>query len=112
MLMEVSNLFANDAGGKAPLHWAVKNKNVEITKLLTKDGTNIDGRGADNSLRNKTSLMIAADEHKDTEIINILLESGADGSIEYEGKTAFDYIKNNEHLKDTEAFWNLNDAQF
>ena len=47
------------------------------------------------------------------EVIPLLIESGADGSIKNsEGKKAIDFAKENETLKETEAYWALMDVSF
>ena len=57
------------------------------------------------------SLCVGSNENPD--IITILIESGADGKMtDSEGKTAFDYSKDNENLKDTNAYSQLSDARF
>jgi hypothetical protein len=46
-------------------------------------------------------------------VIGCLLENGADGTLRsLEGKTAFDYVKENPYLKETEEFWMLSDARY
>ena len=57
----------------------------------------------------RTPLMYVAKEIEDEEIaknmIDVLLEFGADGALTcMEGKTAFDYAKENDKLKDTDAY--------
>ena len=43
----------------------------------------------------------------------ILLNYGADGTAQSnEGKTAFDYAKENSETKGAKAYWDLNDARF
>ncbi len=46
------------------------------------------------------------------EVIKALLNAGADGKLKSsEGKTAFDYVKENLDIKDTEAYWLLSDVR-
>ncbi len=46
-------------------------------------------------------------------VITVLTESGADpGARDDDGKVPFDYAKDNEALKGTEAYWLLNEARF
>jgi len=57
--------------------------------------------------------MCAAGANQNPEVIKVLLEAGADGKIRCKnGKTAFDYAKENKHLQNTEVYWLLNDAQY
>lgn len=93
------------------LHQAVYNENLDIIKLLIEDyGAGVDGlRYTTKSV--KTPLMIAA-EMGNKEIVNYLLDQGANGSIKYEGKTAYDYFKEHEEFEDSNTYWRLNDAQY
>ncbi len=71
--------------------------------------------GADVNIRTvekSTPLMYAARWNQNPEVIKALLKAGADGKARScAGKTAFDYAEMNEHIKDTEVYWLLNDAQ-
>ena len=45
--------------------------------------------------------------------IQVLLDVGADVKAkDEEGKTPWDYAQENDELKDTKAYWALNDAQY
>ncbi|MGM0445744.1 MAG: ankyrin repeat domain-containing protein [Bacillota bacterium] len=93
------------------LHQAAFNENLEIVKLLIEDyDAGVDGLSYTDDII-KTPLMIAAEKGNE-KIVNYLLDAGADGSIEYEGKTAYDYFKENEELEETDTYWRLNDAQY
>ena len=47
------------------------------------------------------------------EICSILIEAGADvNAKDNYGKKAIDYAKENDALKDTDAYWKLHDASF
>ena len=42
-----------------------------------------------------------------------LLEAGADGSLrDIFGNTAFFYAEQNDKIRDTDAYWSLNEARF
>ena len=57
--------------------------------------------------------MTAAAFNANPEVITALLKLGADPKAkDSSGKTALDYAKENEKLKNTDAFWKLNDASF
>lgn len=57
----------------------------------------------------KTPLMYAAEYASSTQIIKLLLDSGAITSIRNsEGKTAFDYAQTNNSLEKDEIYWSLN----
>ena len=56
-----------------------------------------------------TPLMYAAKYSSSTEVIKLLLDNGAKNStINSEGKTAFDYAKNNPKLTKDSTYWKLN----
>ena len=60
-----------------------------------------------------TPLHVAAAENANPSVILALLKAGADpGAGDDAGKTPFDYAKDNEALKGTEAYWLLNEARF
>ena len=60
-----------------------------------------------------TPLMWAAMNNTNPEVITALLKAGAKKKKKsLEGKTAFDYAKDNPNIKDTAAYWALNNARF
>ena len=60
-----------------------------------------------------TPLMVAALDTENPDIIITILDAGADGKARDEDdKTAFDWTQKNKHLKGTDAYSRLNDAQF
>ncbi len=61
--------------------------------------------------KGQTPLMYACQYGKSTEVIKQLLDAGADASMKDEnGKTAFDYAKNNKNLEHNDIYWMLNGA--
>ena len=57
----------------------------------------------------KTPLMYAALHSKSTEILKILIQNGALTTVKtVDGKTAFDFAKENKNLEHDEIFWSLN----
>jgi ankyrin repeat protein len=102
------NAKAED-GFTALIASAMHNKDLEIMKILIKAGADINAR-ADYGL---TALMVAAGYNKNPEVITVLLKAGANAKIKSKGgKTAFDYAKDNEHIKGTEVYWKLNQLQY
>lgn len=98
-----------DTPGRTALHQAVYDENYKLVKILIGAGIDVNIRGDDG----KTSLIMAAEYNTSTEIIEYLLDAGADGSLKYDGKTAFDYYEENENLKNnTDLYWKLNDSQY
>ena len=71
--------------------------------------------GADPNARmggNGTPLHVAALESSNPSVIVALIEGGADiGARDDDGMTAFDYAKENEALKGTDAYWLLNEGR-
>jgi ankyrin repeat protein len=60
-----------------------------------------------------TPLMLAAEYNENPAVVITLLNAGADGTIKSsEGETAFDYAQQNQKLKGTKAYWDLNNARF
>ena len=59
------------------------------------------------------SIMYAASTNTNPEIVITLLKYGANSKIKDKyGKTAWDLIQDNEDLKNTKAYWELNDKRF
>ena len=70
---------------------------------------------ADVMARNKLSYtpLHAAACYGSPATVQDLLDAGADARAKDDGdKTPWDYAQNNEKLKNTKAFWALNDAQY
>ena len=60
-----------------------------------------------------TPLHIAAKANSDPTIITILLDAGADAAArDRKGKTPWDYARESESLKGTDAYWRLNEGRF
>ena len=88
--------------GGTPLTWAAAcNDNSTVIKALIREGAEVNARG----MGGMTPLMCAARENTSPTIIKILLDSGADGRLKSnEGKTAFDYAKENQAIRDSEVY--------
>lgn len=83
--------------------------NPEVITMLLEAGADVTARAN----FGWTPLMVAARYTDNPEVITVLLEAGADGTLTSdEGKTAFNYAEENDHLKNTKQYWKLNDAQY
>lgn len=101
---------ARDENGLTPLHRAAAfNSNPEIIQALVR-------LGADINARNKydwTPLHLAAFKNPNPQVVLVLLDLGADPKARTsDGKTAWDLIQKNPKLKNTPAYWKLNDLRF
>ena len=105
-----ADVNARNEDGDTPLIRAsLANPNPDVITALINAGADINARDKGG----RTPLILAAKENKNSEIISVLLEAGADAKHkDKDGKTALDYVKLNEALKDTNAYWDLNDASF
>jgi hypothetical protein len=57
--------------------------------------------------------MHAARFHVNPNVVIALLDAGADGKLrDPDGKTAFDHAQESGALRNTDAYWRLNDARF
>ena len=104
------NVNAKDSEGMTSLMIAAfKNTNPEVIKALVKVGADIHVRDKDGF----TSLMFASWLNSNPEVTTTLLELGARPKESNNlGKMAIDYAKDNETLKNTAAYWQLNDVSY
>ena len=68
---------------------------------------------ASNNHDGDPSLFDAVVLENSPDMLSALIEAGADSKArDLHGLTAFDYAKENEHIKNSKAYWQLNDAQY
>jgi len=78
------------------------NTNPEIIKLLIRAGANVNVEYHPDGL---STLMIAARYNCNSDVVVALIDAGANIKLRcYNKKTAFDYIQENEKLKNTQAY--------
>ncbi len=126
-----ANVNARNNSGFTPLHRAVRTTNLNTVTALLNAGADVNAQ-TEPKLTGFMAWFIDAwiyDKHKvsgsttplheaakwseNPEVIIALLNAGADGKVKNDnGKTAFDIAKENEYLKDTKAYWALQDARF
>lgn len=96
--------------GETPLHLAAKSGTQETIVALLDAGADVNAQ----TELGETPLHFAAkSNYRPLENIVVLLNTGADGSLKNgDGKTAFDVAKDNGKVKGTDAYWQLNDAQY
>jgi len=101
---------ARDKNGWTPLHRAAAlNPNPEIIQALVRLGADINARDKDGL----TPLHWAAFVNSNPQVVLVLLDLGADPKARTsDGKTAWDLIQENPKLKNTPAYWKLNDLRF
>ena len=114
---------AREDGGKTPLHLVVFGagtydrllRDVAVGNLTRNDGPALAARKLGVSPR-IVRLMLERGKavlERSPSVIEALLDAGADPTLRDEdGKIPFDYAKDNEALKGTEAYWRLNDGRF
>ncbi|MDB4046045.1 ankyrin repeat domain-containing protein [Amylibacter sp.] len=94
--------------GLTPIHKAAVQGAVKKIKLLIAAGADINS--IDKGGFEYTPLHHASEFSINPEAVILLLDAGASISAETRyGKTALDLIKKNHNLKNTDAFWKLND---
>ena len=99
----------NADGYTALMIAAQNNENPEIISTYLKAGANVN----DQNNFKSTALTLAAEFNKNPEIVVELLNHGANAKLrDYDGKSAFDYVSANPNLKDSDAYWELNNARF
>ncbi len=109
LLKAGANLEACCASGYTPLHVTAAWRNSKMTSILLNSGANVH---AQNEEKN-TPLHEAATHNENPDVIMVLLKAGAKGwAKNKDGKKPFDLAKENKFIKDTDAYWALNDAQY
>ncbi|MFN4074229.1 MAG: ankyrin repeat domain-containing protein, partial [Thermus sp.] len=105
-----SDVNARNEKGFTPLHDAARtNPDPEVISTLVELGADVNARGE----KGITPLHLAAFHSSNPDIVLTLLELGADHqSWDLDGKTPWDLIQRNEKLKNTPAYWRLNDLRF
>ena len=79
-----------DNGGRNPLHWAGKRGDLSIANLLLQAGATVDAV-TDYGM---TALHLAAANGKKNQVVEALLNAGADKAVKNNfGKTALDYAQ-------------------
>jgi ankyrin repeat protein len=108
LVKEGADLEAQDNDGWTPMRRAAAyNQNPEVITMLLKAGAALEAR--DNN--GMTALMYAAWENPNPEVIATLLNAGADVKAKSNsGKTPLDYAQDNENLKSTDAYRQLEKA--
>lgn len=107
-----ADIEVRDKFGMTPLHLAAIHTQLRssaVVKLLLNRGANIEARDEEGH----APLHWAVKRSVDTRTIDALIAGGANTTArDKDGKTPFDYAKENKHLKGSDAYWRLNDAQF
>ena len=104
-----ANIGARDLDGYTPLGFAASKDSPEVLSVLLAAGADVNTRG----YKGTTPLHEAAKYTANPKTIITLLDAGADGTlVNDDGKTPFDLAEENGALKDTVAYWALNDARF
>ena len=82
---------------------------MQEIETVIKNGTDVNARGEDG----ETALMLAAYGNTNPEIISVLLKNGANAHAkDKDGNRAIDLVSENENIKGTKAYWELNDASY
>ena len=105
-----ADLEARDEYGWTPLLLAARfNENPEMVQALLDAGADLEARNE----YGWTPLMYAAEYNSNPEVLQVLLDAGADATAKNgEKETAWDLIQDNEALKDSKAYWRLNDLRY
>ena len=74
LLARKANPAVKDADGNTVVHYAARQRNVEVLKLMLTLGVPIDGRNKDGT----TPLLVAAADGREPQIVQVLIAAGAD----------------------------------
>ena len=106
LLAAGAEVNAQSEDGWTPLHVAVEGNGLAIVLALLDAGAWVNVQGF-------SPLHAAARGTDDPDVIEALLEAGADASAQDgEGMTPWHYARDNLVLKGTKVYWRLNDARF
>ena len=104
-----ADVNGKDMDGSTALMIAAGFNSAEIVAALIKAGADVN----DKNLDGVTALMRAAKRSKDPEVLLVLLRNGAKADAKNAfGKDAFGYAIENEHLRNTDAYRELDNARF
>jgi ankyrin repeat protein len=106
-----ADVNSSDSARRTPLVWAIwTGSSVETVSLLIDNGANIES----SNINGWTPLMYAV-AGKKADTVQVILDRGSnvhatvsDGS----GRTAWDIMQGNKYLRNTNAYWHLNDSRF
>jgi len=88
---------------------AMGNPSAQVIEVLLEAGAEVDATDD----RGWSALMWAARATGNPDIVEKLLDRGADPTIRNEAdEAAWDYIDENEALEGSEAYWRLNDYRY
>ena len=112
-----ANVNTRDESGWAALHLvATTGAPPGMTEMITGTIAALGAAGADMDARitqGWTALHLAALFSKTPAVITALIEAGADaGARNSAGQTPWDVAQGNATLRETDAWWQLNDARF
>ena len=94
---------------KRALMWAPWRNCEETIAALLEAGADVNAR----NVEGMTALMMAAARITNPDILMLLLKAGADPKAkDVGGNMAIDFARGNEAIRNTDAFWMLNDASF
>lgn len=108
LLQAGANVHARAERGYSPLQLAAMYANNGAIAALVANGADVNSRDANGM----TPLHTAA-RFGTPETVMILLAAGSDGAaVNDDGETPFDRAAKNKLIKNTDAYWALNDARF
>ena len=105
-----ADVMAQNKWNSTPLHWAAAADKAENIKTLLEAGADVNAQ----IIGGVTPLHLAANCRLcDPSVIQSLLAAGGDAKVKADdGKTPWDLAQENDKLKDTKAYWALNNAQY
>ncbi len=104
-----ADVNARDKDGRTPLMWASwNNSNRQVIQVLIDNGADVNARTENGS----TALMVVSSNNGNPEVIEFSIHYFIKQGIEVDWNEIWELVKENEDLKGTPVYWQINELRF